>query len=238
MTEIDHVRSLSAAHVSPGLWSLQRLQNRGATYPGLTLTRLRYAFRVSHPPDALFPPKPFRPISDGNAPGISPFEGFPSRGMDSVSRPTLPAWRWLKRTRRAHGRRCPRSPPGSCTPRKSVASFAASSGCGSSLPWGFRPSRGVSLTSTAPLVTGASSHGLRSGRRRTAHRLRSSGVSVEESLEVLRRELRPSWGLSTSSRQAGCRWPNRSLMTLVRENNPCAANGQSNSLRIEIFICF
>jgi hypothetical protein len=66
MTEIDHVRSLSAAHVSPGLWSLQRLQNRGATYPGLTLTRLRCAFRVSHPPDALFPPKPFRPISDGS----------------------------------------------------------------------------------------------------------------------------------------------------------------------------
>ena len=32
----------------------------------------------------------------------------------------------------------------------------------------------------------------------------------EERLEILRRDPRPSWGLSTSSRQAGCRWPNRS----------------------------
>ncbi len=214
------------------------LAESGSDIARAYLTRLRCVFRVSHPPDALLPPKPFRPISDSNAPGILPFEGFPFRGMDSASRPTLPAWRWLKRTHRAHGRRCPCSPPGPYTPRKSVASFAASSGCGSSLPWVSVPSRGVSLASTAPLVTGASSHGLRSGRRRTAHRLRSSGVLVEESLEVLRRELRPSWGLSTSSRQAGCRWPNRSLMTLVRENNPCAANGQSNSLRIGIFVCF
>lgn len=30
------VRSLSATHASPGFGSLQRLQNRGATYPGLT----------------------------------------------------------------------------------------------------------------------------------------------------------------------------------------------------------
>jgi hypothetical protein len=210
MTEIDHVRSLSATHASPGLWSLQRLQNRGATYPGLTLTRLRCAFRVSHPPDASFPPKPFRPISDGNAPGILPFEGFPFRGMDrSLDQPYPPGVGSNGPVAHAADSVLARLPGVSLRGSPLPPSLQAAGVARSSL--GFPSPPGVILSlRRLPLVTGASSHGLRSGRRRTAHRLRSSGVSVEESLEVLRRELRPSWGLSTSSRQAGCRWPNRS----------------------------
>lgn len=167
MTEIDVCSCLSAPLASPGFWSLQRLQKRGATYPGLYLARLRCASRVSHPPDASFPPKPVRPISDGNAPGISPSEGFPSHGMDSASRPTLPAWRWLKRTRRACCRRCPRSPPGRCTPWKSVASFAARSGCGSVLPWAFAPP-GVVIRLRRPRSTRRLLPWASIGSRRTA----------------------------------------------------------------------
>jgi hypothetical protein len=80
------------------------LAESGSDIPRDYLTRLRSVSRVSHPPDALLPPKPFRPISDGNAPGISPFEGFPFRVLGSVSRPTLPAWRWLERPRQLNGR--------------------------------------------------------------------------------------------------------------------------------------
>jgi hypothetical protein len=93
------------------VWVPPALAESGSDIPRACLTRLRCASRVSHPPDALFPPKPFRPISDGNAPGILPFEGFPFRVLGSASRPTLPAWRWLVRPRRLFGwRRLARLP--------------------------------------------------------------------------------------------------------------------------------
>jgi hypothetical protein len=44
---LDLARSLSASHASLGFRSLQRIQHRGATYPGLNPARLRCVFRVS-----------------------------------------------------------------------------------------------------------------------------------------------------------------------------------------------
>jgi len=74
------VQDLSALHASPGFLSLQRLPVTGSDIPRGYQTRLRCVFRVSHPLDAFFLPKPIRRISDGNAPGIQLFEGFPFHG--------------------------------------------------------------------------------------------------------------------------------------------------------------
>jgi hypothetical protein len=71
-------------------WFPTALEVTGSDIPRVCRARLRCVSRVSHPPDALFLPKPSHPISGGGAPGILPYEGFPFHGMDYASRPPFP----------------------------------------------------------------------------------------------------------------------------------------------------
>jgi hypothetical protein len=74
----------------------------------------------------------------GNAPGIVPFEGFPSRGMARpLGRPCPPG---VGSDGSADPvARYPRPPSGLSSPRKSVASLPTSGRCGPFLPWAFPP---------------------------------------------------------------------------------------------------
>jgi hypothetical protein len=121
------VRSLSATHASPGFWSLQRLQNRGATYPGFTSPGYAASpgFRTLLTPysprnlSALFQTVTllgFRPSK------VSPFASW-VRSLDQPyphgvgSNGRVSSWPTP-----------PRSPPGQYTPRKSVASSLQAAG--------------------------------------------------------------------------------------------------------------
>jgi hypothetical protein len=90
------VRSLSD-RTPLRVWNPTAHAEKGSDIPRVCLTRLRCVFRVFHPLDAFFLPKPFRRISDGNAPGFELFGDFPFHGAGLASRLALPAWCWLKR---------------------------------------------------------------------------------------------------------------------------------------------
>jgi hypothetical protein len=87
-------RAICASAAAPArlsrAWFPTALEVTGSDIPRVCRARLRCAFRVSHPRDAFFLPKPSHPISGGGAPGIPPYEGFPFHGMDCASRPSFP----------------------------------------------------------------------------------------------------------------------------------------------------
>jgi hypothetical protein len=184
----------------------------------LNRARVRCVFRVFHPLDAFFLPKPAHRISGGNAPGIELSEGFPFHGPGSASRPALPAWCWLKRpaparrpTVLAHlpGFDLRGSPLLHCRKRRGEPDP----------PMSFSPSRGFHSLLDGAARRGASSRELEpgaGGEPPVSPALRSLDRGGPE---TLRRELLPSWGSCTSSRQAGCRCRTGiSLQFRVRES--------------------
>jgi hypothetical protein len=91
------VGRLSSAHAFPGFFSLQRFRNREATGPGFASPGLSCASRVSHPPDALFLPKPLRPCFRSiTLMGFRSSKVSPSAASPYLSA-GLPAWRSLNR---------------------------------------------------------------------------------------------------------------------------------------------
>lgn len=139
----------------------------GSYIPRVCRARLRYVFRVSHPLDVFFLPKPIHHISGGGAPGILPYEVFPFHGMDCASRPSFPP---------GVGSNEPgdQSRPGFSPASRALLSAevrcllaAEATGLARSSLGVRRPSRGLSPFATGPLGADAFSHGLGSGRRRT-----------------------------------------------------------------------
>jgi hypothetical protein len=96
MTELLLYGASRTVHLSR-VWVPTAFAVTGSDITRVCLTRLGCVFRVFHPLDAFFLPKPLHRISDGNAPGIELSEGFPFHGTSLASRPALPAWCWLKR---------------------------------------------------------------------------------------------------------------------------------------------
>ena len=154
------VQDLSASHASPGFLSLQRLQNRGATYPGITSpgyaasSGFRTLLTLCSPQNlsALFqtvtllgfcspkvsPPTAWiRPLDQPYPHGVGS-NGPVARLADDV----------LARL------------PGVALRGSPLPPSLHAAGVARSSPELFCPSRGFSLASTAPLNTGASSHGL------------------------------------------------------------------------------
>lgn len=110
------------------------------------LPRLRCAFRVLHPLDALFLPKPHRRVSDGSAHGIPALRRFPLPRHRPASRLAWPAWRWLERTRRS-----PTSPSPAfrALPSAEVRCRRCKQRDDPILPWAFPPP-GVVFPSDGP----------------------------------------------------------------------------------------
>jgi len=93
--------------------------------PGVTKSRLRCVFNVSHVLDALFLSQPVRLVSAGNTLEIEPSEGFPFRDVKAGFRPLSPrmALALYRRLDASFAAPCP--PRGYRHSRKSVAASAS-----------------------------------------------------------------------------------------------------------------
>lgn len=110
----------------------------------------------SRPPPALF--------QTGNAPGVVPSGGFPSRGTVFHLSVRPARLTFARAAPSARGGAVPRASSGLFPPRESVASFGAGGAATArASPGLFVPSRGGSLRATAPVVPEASSRGLAEG---------------------------------------------------------------------------
>ncbi len=113
--------ALSGSSASRGVPSPTAYPVAGTHNPGICLVPVPVRLQGSSPPAALRPPRPIRPFPAGNAPGVLPFEAFPSARSRGASRRPLPSCRSPPANRgpkTARGRTDPTSGP--CSPAESV----------------------------------------------------------------------------------------------------------------------
>jgi hypothetical protein len=94
MTGLVSDLNRSTNQASPGSVSLQRLQKREATFPGLPHP-VDCAFNVFHVLDALFLSHPFRLFSAGNTLEISSSKVSPFAMQKDTFESFFPVWCWL-----------------------------------------------------------------------------------------------------------------------------------------------